>query len=284
MILTEPLSRTDHEAYVADPLTQKALGQFPTPVWFAEALVERYFPRLGAQDQIVEPSCGPGSFLMALPEDVPAIGVEIDPRTAAIARINTGRTIIEGDFTTAAIDVRPTLIIGNPPFNLSIIDGFLKRAYELLEDGGQVGLILPTYAFQTADRVARYADTWSLAQEMIPRNIYPGLSLPLLFATFRKERVRTLVGFALYRETADMLTLKKPYREMINGVGKSVWKATIAKALTALGGKANVEAICAEIESNKPTRTRWWREQIRKVLRQAKTLFKAEGNGWYTFA
>ncbi|MGX9221850.1 hypothetical protein ACWV27_26135 (plasmid) [Massilia varians] len=68
--------------------------------------------------------------------------------------------------------------------------------------GGQAGFILPAYAFQTASRVVGYAERWALSQSMIPRNLFPGLSLPLVFATFEKGRRRTMIGFALYRETA----------------------------------------------------------------------------------
>lgn len=272
------------EAYVAEEDKQAKLGQYPTPIWAAELLVERHFSHLTENDMVWEPACGPGSFLMALPDHVPAMGFEIDPRTAEIARINTGRTIITGDFVTAETDAKPTVIIGNPPFQMKLIDDFLRRAYQLLPEGGQVGFILPAYAFQTAERVAGYSDIWSLYGECIPRNMYPGLSLPLMFAKFGKDRVRTMVGFALHRETADVLSMKKKYREVLSGVGKSVWKATVAKALVALGGRANVEALYAEIEGKVPTRTQWWREQVRKVLRQASNMFKAEGNGWYSFA
>lgn len=274
----------DDSQFTADPSIQKKLGQYPTPVWFAEGLIKRHFNHLGENDFVVESSCGPGSFLMALPDNVPAMGVELDPRTAEIARINTNRLIVTGDFSTVPMLKQPTVIIGNPPFNLSVIDKFLMRAAEILPEEGQVGWILPTYAFQTADRVTRYMDVWGLEQEMIPRNIYPGLSLPLLFAKFTKSKRRTLIGFAMYQETADMLSLKKQYREIINGVGKSVWKATIAKALIALGGTASLEEICREIEGKKPTKTKWWREQIRKVLRQAKTLFKPLGEGRYALS
>jgi predicted RNA methylase len=278
------MNMIEHIAYEPVPEDQAKLSQFPTPVWAAELLVSRYFGDLNANDRVCEPFCGPGSFLMALPDEVQAVGYEIDPRTAAIARINTSRRIVEGDFLAAKIDFQPTAFISNPPFNLRVIDAMLDRAHDVLPDGGRVGLILPAYAFQTAERVVGYAKQWSLAQDMIPRNIYPGLSLPLMFATFRKAQVRTMVGLALYHETTDVLSLKKQYREVINSVGKSVWKATIAKALAALGGRAHLEAIFAEVEGRKPTATRWWREQIRKVLRQCDSLFKAEGDGWYSFA
>jgi 16S rRNA A1518/A1519 N6-dimethyltransferase RsmA/KsgA/DIM1 with predicted DNA glycosylase/AP lyase activity len=125
------------------PGNAKALGQHFTPAWVAEALVERHFSRLGADDLVIEPSCGTGAFLCALPDDVPAIGVEIDPWIAQVARDITGREVILGDFQTVQINARPTAIIGNPPFNLQVIDGFLTRAFTMLPENGQVGLILP---------------------------------------------------------------------------------------------------------------------------------------------
>ena len=79
-----------------------------------------------------------------------------------------------------------------------------------------------------------------------------------------------------------MLTLKKAYREIINSVGKSVWKASLVKALVALDGRAHLDSIYAEMESRKPAGTQWWKEQIRKVLRSASSIFKAEGDGWYS--
>lgn len=168
----------------------RSLGQYPTPVWVAEDLVERHFHDLDSGDMVIEPSCGPGAFLSALPDGVPAIGVEIDAAVAEQARENTGRRVVVGDFRTVGLDVQPTAIIGNPPFNLEVIDGFLARAHQMLPEGGRVGFLLPAYAFQTAARVAGYADHWSLMQEMIPRNIFPGLKLPLVFALFSKDRRR----------------------------------------------------------------------------------------------
>ena len=55
----------------ADPINlDTTLGQFFTPDWAAEALVEQHFGDLGLFDRVVEPSCGGGAFLRALP--VPA--------------------------------------------------------------------------------------------------------------------------------------------------------------------------------------------------------------------
>src|SRR3546814_2869563 len=47
---------------------------------------------------VIEPSCGTGSFLSAIPQHLPAYGVDIDPDIAAVAKANSGRQVIIGDF------------------------------------------------------------------------------------------------------------------------------------------------------------------------------------------
>jgi hypothetical protein len=241
----------------------RELGQYPTPVWVAESLVERHFARLDRTDVVLEPACGPGAFLGAIPANVRAVGVEIDAQVAEVA-----------------LDFTPTVIIGNPPFDLRVIDGFLERAWTILPEGGRVGFILPAYAFQTAARVAGYADQWSLAQEMIPRNIYPGLSLPLVFALFSKDFRRTMVGFALYREATDVQRMPEPYRAALAAGSGPVWVKVIETALGRLGGEASLAEIYAEVEHARPTRTQFWREQIRKVVR-SQACFRSVGRGRY---
>ncbi|HGP3158009.1 TPA: hypothetical protein ACLG1R_002684 [Pseudomonas aeruginosa] len=65
---------------------QKALGQFPTPAWVADALYRQHFSHLGANDLVLEPGCGPGRFLQVIPPHVPAIGIDIDPDMVERAR------------------------------------------------------------------------------------------------------------------------------------------------------------------------------------------------------
>ncbi|WP_321967144.1 class I SAM-dependent methyltransferase [Burkholderia cepacia] len=261
----------------------RALGQYPTPVWVAEALVERHFSRLGSDDLVIEPACGPGAFLGAIPRTVPALGVEIDAQVAELARASTGRQVITGDFRSVSLEAAPTAIVGNPPFDLRIVDDFLARAWQLLREGGRVGFILPAYAFQTAARVAGYADQWSITQEMIPRNIFHGLSLPLVFALFSKDFKRTLFGFALYREVADVQRLPEPYRSLLAAGSGPVWARVIETALARLGGVGALAEIYAEIEGCRPTTTRFWREQVRKVVR-ANPRFKRVDVGRYALS
>lgn len=260
---------------------QKELGQYPTRVWVAEALVERHFPELGCNDFVIEPGCGPGAFLGAVPRNVPALGIDIDPVMADEARRNTGREVLVGDFRSMPLSVSPTVILGNPVFKLKVIDGFLDRSYGLLPEGGRVGFILPAYALQTASRVAAYADRWSMFQEMIPRNIFRGLSLPLVFALFSKDRRRVMVGFALYREAADIERLAPAYRKILDaGVG-SVWRRVVEMALERLGGEADLQSLYAEIGRNRPTRTEHWKAQVRKVVRTSPAHIVSTGRGRY---
>jgi site-specific DNA-methyltransferase (adenine-specific) len=258
---------------------QHELGQYPTPVYVAEALVDRYFADLGTEDVVWEPSCGPGSFLEAIPAHVPAFGTEIDPELAERARRNTGREVITGDYRTVELVLQPTAIIGNPPFRMSLVDALLERAHQALPEGGRMGLILPVYAFQTAARVSGYARRWGIEQTLIPRNIYPGLQCPLCFAVFSKDRRRTLIGFALYDEAAAVQRLSARYQRLFTDPGEgSLWGRVIEEALVSLGGEGSLEDIYREVEGRRPTDNRFWREQIRKVARRH---FPRAGRGRY---
>lgn len=200
------------------------------------------------------------------------------------ARANTGREVILGDFASVPLNIEPTVVLGNPPFNLVTVDRILNRAHTMLPMGGRVGFILPTYAFQTASRVTDYAKRWSMYQEMIPRNLFPGSEYPLVFAIFSKDRFRRLVGFALYREASDIQQLPKEYRDTLQAGGGPVWLNTVRKAIGNLGGEADLPSIYGEIEGRRPTRTKFWREQIRKVLRQHADVFKPVSCGRYALA
>ena len=246
--------------------TRRDLGQFFTPNWVAEALVERYYPGLCLFDAVVEPSCGEGAFLRALPDSVPACGVEIDPDLAERARRNTGRPVQVGDFRTIDLPLRPTLVLGNPPFKKAVIDGFIDRAWELLPDEGGLGFILPAFALQTASTVDRLSSRWHLEQDMLPRNIFPGLMHPLCFARLTKGPRRGLVGFALYHEAAAVARLQKRYRALLDQGERSTWAAVTRAAVEQLGGCADLPSIYREVEGSRPTSNRFWQAKVRQVL------------------
>lgn len=247
--------------------TQVQLDQYFTPTWAAERIVRRYFPDLNSGDVVAEPSCGDGRFLMAIPREVDAFGVEIDPVYAAEAAKNSGRHVICGDFNIVNLPKRPTVVIGNPPFQANIIDGFIERCYQELDYGGRVGFLMPVYMFQTASRVMGYQRRWSISQEMMPRNLFERLTCPLMFAKFIKDRQTVVSGLFLYAETDAIASLKEDVRRLILGNNSTAncWRDAIELALVALGGRATLSQLYSAIENNRPTNNPWWREKIRQV-------------------
>jgi len=251
-----------------DGRMNRALGQWMTPPWAALELVERYFNDLTSEDLVIEPSCGTGAFLYAIPREVDALGIEIDPELAAIAREATQRRVIDGDFRMVDLPFTPSAVIGNPPFDKDSVDAFLERAHVLLPDGGRVGFILPAAYFQTAKTVDGLMRRWSMRQDMMPRNIFPGLSMPLCFAMLRKGRARELVGFVLYGETTAIQRLRDRYRAILAGGELSVWSAIVRAAMEQLGGRADLPTLYREIEGHRLTTNKFWHAQIRKVIQR----------------
>lgn len=247
----------------------KDLGQYFTPAWAAEQLVDTFFPDLDGAT-VVEPSCGDGRFLQALPHHVRAIGVEIDPIHADTARRRTGREIVTGDFRTVSLPVpdgEVDALIGNPPYKLDIVDGMLARAATLLAHSGTIGFILPAYTFQTPSRVLRYAQDWRLETHLLPRTLFPGLSKPLVFALFRKSGPQW-IGLTLYAETHDVAGMDGTVSETLRNGSGSVWRQVIVNALSDLGGEATLKDLYTAIGPRRPTSTNWWREKIRQVVRR----------------
>ncbi len=246
----------------------RSLNQYFTPSWAAELLVRRHFSDLSAKDTVLEPSCGDGRFLMAIPRDVDAYGVEIDPMQADAAVRNTGREIIVGDFLTAKLPRKPTVILGNPPFVADMIDDFLTRCYHELEYGGRVGFLLPVYYLQRPSKVVDLNRRFSIAQELLPKNLFENMSKPLMFCRFTKERRTVLSGFFLYTETNAVMTgLKGNMRELVLGNKSTAncWRDVVELALRALGGRAKLEHLYQAIEKNRPTDNPWWREKVRQI-------------------
>jgi hypothetical protein len=250
-------------------MRNRRLDQYFTPEWAAEALVSQFFPELTARDLVLEPSCGRGSFLKAIPDGVPAVGVEIDPELAAEARSNSGRQVVVGDFRTVDVPA-PTHLIGNPPFDMTTFDGFLRRAHEILPAGGRCGFLLPAYAVQTPSRVLRWKESWSIDQALVPRTLFQRLSLPLVFLMFAKERPCILTGFALYEEAQDITSMPAKMKLILNHgrAGVGVWQAVVAAAVHSLGGDAELADIYSAIEPRRPTGNQWWREKVRQTLQR----------------
>lgn len=266
------------------PSLAQDLGQWFTPAWAAEAIIDQKFSWLAPGDRVIEPSCGDGAFLCALPSTVEAVGVEIDRRLARLAAASSGRRVIVGDFLQVALEDlgKVRAIVGNPPFRADLIASFLKRSAELLEDGGQAGFILPAYVMQTSSKVDLLSTHFSIQQELLPRNLFPRLKLPLIFATFTKERQRKLHGFLLYREANEIANVEKRWRDMLRTQRdtRGSWYLVVREALLALGGEADLESVYRAIEPRRPTVNAHWREKVRQVL-QHPARFARTGPGRY---
>lgn len=248
----------------------KNLDQWFTPPWASERLVELFFPDLSSDDVVLEPSCGDGSFLQAVPAEVPAFGIEIDPFLAITARENTGRTIIDGDFRTVKIPEKPTVILGNPPFQAELLNEFLGRSHQLLNEGQKVGFLLSIHLLQTPSSVIRWNENWSMSQNLVPRTLFPKAIRPLSFVIFTKDKKRQLLGgFSLYHEASDVSGMPKRIKAILKCVTPATtWRSVVTLALQELGGKAHVREIYAVVEPKKPSGNRWWKEKIRQTLQR----------------
>jgi site-specific DNA-methyltransferase (adenine-specific) len=253
--------------------------QWFTPVWAAEALVTAHFGNLGSDDFVVEPTAGVGNFLKAIPSHVRAVGVELDPELAAAARLATGREVINADFTEVKFSDRPTAFVGNPPFDLELIDRILDRCHDVLPAGGKAGFILPAYAFQTASRLVNYARRWSVEQEMIPRNLFKNMMKPLCFAVFAKDGLGNLRGFSLYRELDDVNGMPKWASNELS-TSKSPWKSLVTKAVAEMGGEASLSAIYDAIEPQRPTENKWWQAKVRQTLGRSGAFKRVGDSRW----
>ncbi|MBG6083083.1 DNA methyltransferase family protein [Rubrivivax gelatinosus] len=262
---------------------RRDLGQYFTPRWAAEAIVERHFADLAPGCTVVEPSCGDGVFLHALPAHVNAIGVEIDPRWAAKAQRDTGRTVLQGDFLQVSLPIDVEAIVGNPPFNAAIVSRFLERAHTLLGENGRCGLILPAYVMQTSSKVMAMAERWSVAVELMPRNLFPGLSLPLVFSLFTKERERRLFGLFLYPETAGVAEASKGARAVLerSARGGSVWRQAVHDAFDLVADDvAPLDALYRALEGRRPTPNPHFRAKVRQTLQLYSEFEPVERGVW----
>lgn len=263
---------------------KRELGQWFTPSWAAEAIVEQKFGWLEPGHRVLEPSCGDGVFLCAIPSEVEAVGVEVDPDMAELAGLNSGRRVLAGNFLTVPTSDLGTFdaIIGNPPFEADLIAHFLDRSASLLRDGGQAGFILPAYVLQTSSKVERLGQRFTIQQDLLPRNLFPRLKLPLVFAVFTKEQQRRLFGFLLYKEAQDVRQIDKGLRELLtsNRTTDGSWFAVVDVVLQGLGGEASLDQIYAAMVGRRPTVNAHWRAKVRQVLQHPKR-FRRVGPGRY---
>lgn len=242
-----------------------ALDQWFTPFWAAEELVDDALRGLGTVS-VCEPACGTGAFLAAIPGACPAFGVDIDPAVIPAAVANSGREVLLGDFRRVDLAGREVqLVIGNPPFGLRTIQGFIERSHGLLPEGGMVAMILPGHTFQTPSVVTRWMERFSIDIKVIPRTLFPRLSKTLLWVKYRKVAGdRTFHGMMLFGEQRDVELMRPMMREALIRAG--TWREAVRLALEALGGEASLPAIYDMITPERQRVSRHWQPKVRQVL------------------
>lgn len=100
-------------------IERSAMGVFYTPKSIRDIVFDEINKYLTPKN-ILEPTCGSGEFLIDCEnryDKAVITGVELDPRSAKIAREMTTRTnVITKDFMEWKSDTEYDLIIGNPPY------------------------------------------------------------------------------------------------------------------------------------------------------------------------
>ncbi len=245
--------------------------QFWTPEWAANLIVRKKFGDLTRSDRVVDAGTGRGAFLKAIPSYVPALGVEIDAALAAFAADDTGREVLVGDFRTIPLPYQPTVIVGNPPFSREIAEAFLARSAQLLGDGGRCGFLLPSSFLSFSSTLSRWREHFSIRHELLPRDVFPRISVPLSFYTFTRERgVRRLHGFLLFEECHAVGGAPKPVKlALVRGARRqSVWRVAVEEAMRALGGRATLRELYSFMAGRLPVAIRFWRDTVRRVLQE----------------
>ena len=113
------------------------------------------------------------------------------------------------------------------------------------------------------------SEQWSIEQELMPRNIFPRLSVPIVFSMFTKEARRRLFGFFLYREAAEISALSKPARQVLerSGKGGSVWRQAVHAAFDLVAQDvAPLDALYRALEGRRPTENQHYQAKIRQTL------------------
>ena len=222
-------------------------------------------------------------MLGAIPSHIPAIGTEIDPKLAQEARMRSGRPVIEGDFRTVDLPRGITAVFGNPPFKLNLFKELLIRCQEVLPLGAQAGFILPAYFLSYARTVLLLQNNkWGISTEILPRDIFPRIVHPLLFAKFIRDNRPQLVGFSLFPESAEIRELNRATSDLLATAldgPRSTWREVVDAVLTQQGGTASLQTIYRSMEGKRPTPNAHWKEKVRQILQ---LQFKRVSEGVYT--
>ncbi len=138
----------------ADYKSRKKIGQFFTDEELVWKIIELF--KLDFNNKIIiEPSCGDGTFIKTIVEKEKSynriIGIDTDKKV--IEKIKKEKLekidLINQDFLKYGTNQKVDMIIGNPPFNLSVsgywdsTEAFISKSIDMLANGGELILIIP---------------------------------------------------------------------------------------------------------------------------------------------
>lgn len=129
---------------------------FPTPAWPTLAIWPfLYSPEVRI---VLDPCCGDGGILGAIPEQLTRLGLEIDEARAVRCIRATGVVPELGDSLARPWPICD-LVVQNPPFNLA--EAFVRKALEELAAGRirvAVAVLLRLAFLESAERVPLHAE------------------------------------------------------------------------------------------------------------------------------
>jgi len=134
-------------------------GQFFTPSVVTEFIVKILRIESGT---VLEPSCGGGAFLRALPERCQITGIEYMHETAKVSTVCYPRALIMNeDALKVKFSHQFDYVIGNPPYGLKVDDwdfdsgkkakseiAFLEYGLRNLREGGLLAMVIPDSVLQ----------------------------------------------------------------------------------------------------------------------------------------
>ncbi|WP_158540607.1 HsdM family class I SAM-dependent methyltransferase [Romboutsia weinsteinii] len=186
------------------------LAQFFTPDHVCKFIAEYLNPRLPENPKVLEPSAGVGALLNYIREDAEITCVEVEPSQCKILEYTEPSyevlNISAGEFD------RPNyydLVIGNPPFNLTIEtqkewslrkkngkinsdELFLELAIQSAKEGGYIAFILPqSINYKDSLKGIRkliYDTCWCIANISLPSETFArsGTNIPVTLLILRK--------------------------------------------------------------------------------------------------
>lgn len=150
------LNPADFENYHEFSEAKKTIemGQFFTPHEICRKMVELSAP--SASDMVLDMCCGMGNFFNHLPNEYNAYGFDIEENAIKVAkRLYPDANISVDDMKYYDPKMKFDIILGNPPFNITMEDVksqhfYTHKAYWLLNPGGLMILVMPASYLQSA--------------------------------------------------------------------------------------------------------------------------------------